>query len=86
MYTDPKLLESIKKVEATRAERLKMDLTKMRMTAEQKDYKVLCRLTGTERINREHEDPTTCSNYIRWKWKMGKKQRNAKKLRTYGRG
>lgn len=42
------------------------------MTAEQKDHKVLCRLTGTERINREHEDPTTCSNYIRWKWKMGK--------------
>ena len=37
MYTDPKLLESIKKVEATRAERLKMDLTKMRMTAEQKE-------------------------------------------------
>ena len=44
---------------------------------------------GTDAVSYTHLDVykrQTCSNYIRWKWKMGKKQRNAKKLRTYGRG
>ena len=36
MYTDPKMLESIKKVEASRPERMGLDLTKIRMTPEEK--------------------------------------------------
>ena len=35
MYTDPKMLESIRKVEAARAENIKLD--PRRMTAEEKD-------------------------------------------------
>ena len=32
MYTDPKILESVKKVEATREARLHQDLFKLKMT------------------------------------------------------
>ncbi len=35
MYTDPKILESVKKVEATRAARLDQDLFKLKMTLEE---------------------------------------------------